>query len=618
MKEKQRQPQPDGAIISNLRYAYGMLFREYPITRLLLPLTVLVSVLFPLTGNLLPAMIVAMLEKQNLAGFAAAVAAVGMVMLLLKWGQNVLNQNLAYYTMECRNRTLTMQYYKKITTTGYQNIEPHAKQVERQNAFWAINGDNWGIGQIFSKTPLFLYNLLGLLLYAGFIGSIHPKILMILAAMSLCCLLLERFSYRYQKEHRQQEEELRTQRTMVYRYCSQIENAKDIRMYAIENWFPERLKELNDQTRSIFKNKWGRVKLMDLSNNLFLILRDLTAYGILISQVLENQISLSEFTFSVGIVAGFTTWLTEMIQNFSYLRLASVQMGYMRYYLEMDDGYGEEVSQPVQSQPSGQAPTIEFRDVTFTYPESDRPTIEHLDLTIHAGEKVALVGLNGAGKSTLVKLLAGLYRPDSGEILLDGRPISSIPHEEYFAQIGTVFQEPFLLASTIEENVACCNEAQMDHRRVQQSLERAGLWERVQAMPKGLRTVLYQSGESGVEISGGEAQKIAIARALYKDAPFVILDEPTSALDPISEYEIYSRFDSLVSDKTSVYISHRMSSCRFCNTIAVFEKGGICEIGSHEQLMAKQGRYYQMWQAQAKYYQEEQEMQERFGQQVFA
>ncbi len=131
MKEKQRQSQPDSAIISNLRYAYGMLFREYPITRLLLPLTVLVSVLFPLTGNLLPAMIVAMLEKQNLAGFAAAVAAVGMVMLLLKWGQNVLNQNLAYYTMECRNRTLTMQYYKKITTTGYQNIEPHAKQVER-------------------------------------------------------------------------------------------------------------------------------------------------------------------------------------------------------------------------------------------------------------------------------------------------------------------------------------------------------------------------------------------------------------------------------------------------------------------------------------------------------
>ena len=175
-----------------------------------------------------------------------------------------------------------------------------------------------------------------------------------------------------------------------------------------------------------------------------------------------------------------------------------------------------------------------------------------------------------------------------------------------------------MLASTIEENVACCNGEQMDHRRVQQSLERAGLWERVQAMPKGLRTVLYQSGESGVEISGGEAQKIAIARALYKDAPFVILDEPTSALDPISEYEIYSRFDSLVSDKTSVYISHRMSSCRFCNTIAVFEKGGNCEIGSHEQLMAKQGRYYQMWQAQAKYYQEEQEMQERFGQQVFA
>ena len=604
MKEKQRQPQPDGAIISNLRYAYGMLFREYPITRLLLPLTVLVSVLFPLTGNLLPAMIVAMLEKQNLAGFAAAVAAVGMVMLLLKWGQNVLNQNLAYYTMECRNRTLTMQYYKKITTTGYQNIEPHAKQVERQNAFWAINGDSWGIGQIFSKTPLFLYNLLGLLLYAGFIGSIHPKILVILAAMSLCCLLLERFSYRYQKEHRQQEEELRTQRTMVYRYCSQIENAKDIRMYAIENWFPERLKELNDQTRSIFKNKWGRVKLMDLSNNLFLILRDLTAYGILISQVLENQISLSEFTFSVGIVAGFTTWLTEMIKNFSYLRLASVQMGYMRYYLEMDDGYGEEVSQPVQSQPSGQAPTIEFQDVTFTYPESDRPTIEHLDLTIHAGEKVALVGLNGAGKSTLVKLLAGLYRPDSGEILLDGRPISSIPHEEYFAQIGTVFQEPFLLASTIEENVACCNGEQMDHRRVQQSLERAGLWERVQAMPNGVKShyskELYSDGES---LSGGEVQKLMLARALYEDAPVMVLDEPTAALDPLAEADLYERYNSLIGGKTSVFISHRLSSTQFCDRVVYLENGKILEDGTHQQLMQQGGQYAKMFEYQAYYYQ---------------
>ena len=179
------------------------------------------------------------------------------------------------------------------------------------------------------------------------------------------------------------------------------------------------------------------------------------------------------------------TWLTEMIQNFSYLRLASVQMGYMRYYLEMDDGYDEEVSQPVQSQPSGQAPTIEFRDVTFTYPESDRPTIEHLDLTIHAGEKVALVGLNGAGKKhagqAACRLVpTGQRRNPAGRqthLLHSARGI--------FCTDWHRVQEPFLLASTIEENVACCNGEQMDHRRVQQSLERAGLWGQVQAMPNG-------------------------------------------------------------------------------------------------------------------------------------
>ena len=594
MKEKQRQPQPDGAIISNLRYAYGMLFREYPITRLLLPLTVLVSVLFPLTGNLLPAMIVAMLEKQNLAGFAAAVAAVGMVMLLLKWGQNVLNQNLAYYTMECRNRTLTMQYYKKITTTGYQNIEPHAKQVERQNAFWAINGDNWGIGQIFSKTPLFLYNLLGLLLYAGFIGSIHPKILVILAAMSLCCLLLERFSYRYQKEHRQQEEELRTQRTMVYRYCSQIENAKDIRMYAIENWFPERLKELNDQTRSIFKNKWGRVKLMDLSNNLFLILRDLTAYGILISQVLENQISLSEFTFSVGIVAGFTTWLTEMIQNFSYLRLASVQMGYMRYYLEMDDGYGEEVSQPVQSQPSGQAPTIEFRDVTFTYPESDRPTIEHLDLTIHAGEKVALVGLNGAGKSTLVNLVCRFFEPTGGRVLIDGRDVRERSQLWLHSHIGYVLQSPHLFSGTIRENIRYGRPEATDEEVYEAA--KAVSADRVAAkLEQGYDTDV---GECGDRLSTGEKQLISFARAVIAKPKIFVLDEATSSVDTETEMLIQKATHTLMQGTTSFVIAHRLSTIRQADVILVIDHGKIVEQGTHESLLKANGVYASLYHTQ--------------------
>ena len=601
MKQTQTMPKRYTSIWQNIVYAYRLLFKSSPIAILAVPAMVALSVLLPVIQNVLPALIVAMIEQGSIRRFLLALAGAGVLFAGAKWLQNSLQQKNLVYAQKCRMEAIT-RFYRKYATTSYQNVEPHSKQVDFQNAFSALNGDNWGIGQFFRKTPLFVYNLIGLVLYAGFLTAIDVKILLILIAMTVSCLVFERVSYRYQQRSRPEEGACKQDTFLLRNYCCGIENAKDIRLYGIENWFPKRMKQVYDRRIRINANIWGRMKLMDISNAVFLVARDIVAYGLLIRQVLAGQLSVAEFTFFIGIISGFTAWLTEMVTNFSYLRKAAIQQGYLRAYMEMDDclmqGSGEELA------PLSCPPSIEFRDVTFTYPETDKPVLEHLNLTIRPGQKIALVGANGAGKTTLVKLLTGLYRPDSGEILLGGRNIESYSQEEYFDLIGTVFQEPFLMAFSIEENVACCDEQQADHQRVCRCLQRAGLWERIERLPKGVKTPyskeLYEDGES---FSGGEAQRLMLARALYKDAPVMVLDEPTAALDPLAEAQMYAQYNDLTANKTSIFISHRLSSTQFCDRVLYLEGGKIVEDGTHQQLMALGGSYAKMFAYQAYYYQ---------------
>lgn len=247
---------------------------------------------------------------------------------------------------------------------------------------------------------------------------------------------------------------------------------------------------------------------------------------------------------------------------------------------------------------------VEFRDVSFRYPDSEAWALRHVNLKFQVGSRLAVVGENGSGKSTFIKLLCRLYDPTEGEILLNGIDIRKYQYPDYIALFSVVFQDFHLLALPLGQNVA--GRTQYDRERVAQCLTQAGVMDRVEKMDRGLDTYLYKDLEKkGVEVSGGEAQKIAIARALYKDAPFIILDEPTAALDPIAEAEVYSKFDQIAGDKTAVYISHRLSSCKFCDDIVVFDHGHIVQQGSHQQLVEAEGVYAQLWQAQAQYYQKQ-------------
>ncbi len=311
---------------------------------------------------------------------------------------------------------------------------------------------------------------------------------------------------------------------------------------------------------------------------------------------------VGSITQYVGAITRLCSGLSDLLGLFGQLPFNAQYLKDIRVFMEIpNDMYRG--SLPTEKRDDREY-LVEFRDVSFKYPGSDVWALRHVNMKFKVGSRLAVVGMNGSGKTTFIKLLCRLYDPTEGQILLNGIDIRKYKYDDYMNVFSVVFQDFHLLALPLGQNVAVG--ATYDRERVIDCLERAGFGEKLAAMPKGLDTYLYKElDENGVDVSGGEAQKIAIARALYKDAPFIILDEPTAALDPIAEAEIYSKFNDIAGDKTAIYISHRLSSCKFCDEIAVFHEGAVIQQGTHETLVTDtKGKYYELWNAQAQYYTE--------------
>ena len=338
--------------------------------------------------------------------------------------------------------------------------------------------------------------------------------------------------------------------------------------------------------------------ITDGKNALLSLLSNFAAYLVIGARALYGVLPIGD----VLLYAGSVTRAMSDLQTF--LATGS-EFDYINSYLSTYEDFIAQPSMaydgtlPIEKRDDGQY-EFAFHDVSFSYPGTNIPVLEHVTLSFAVGEKTALVGHNGAGKTTLIKLLCRLYEPTSGYITLNGIDIRKYSYKEYTQAFSVVFQDFHLFSLPLDENIAAGTE--IDEAALQSSLAKVGLTGRVQQLPQGVRTRLYNNNGSGVDLSGGEAQRTAIARALYKDAPFVILDEPTAALDPIAEAEIYEQFSQMTAGKTAVYISHRMSSCKFCDRIIVLDHGRIAEDGTHDTLLANHGIYANLYETQAQYY----------------
>ena len=339
-----------------------------------------------------------------------------------------------------------------------------------------------------------------------------------------------------------------------------------------------------------------------------ILIRDGAAYTFLVYLLVQGRISLGNFVLVFAAVGTFASWVSGIILQTSELLRSSSEMSDLRAFIELPDksNTGKGAALPNLSS----APGIKLMNVGYTYPNANEPALKNISIEIKPGERIAVVGANGAGKTTLVKLICGLYQPTEGRIILGDVDISEYNMDEYFTLFSAVFQDIHLITTDIAGNVSQRTPETTDYRKVNESLRLSGLYDKVQTLPEKEKTLLVkQVNEDAVELSGGEKQKLALARAIYKNAPVVILDEPTAALDPIAENEVYQKYAKLTEGKTSVYISHRLASTRFCDRILFLDGHTIAEEGTHDELGQYGGKYAEMFAVQASYYAQKKEMQ---------
>lgn len=526
---------------------------------------------------------------------------------LLYLGSRGLSQGLVYYndmTMNKERQNVVFRLFLKSLRIDYTYTESE----EGRNAFRkAVGVQNNGDASASSHFVFLIRSLMGtvitFVLYSAVLGSLNLWMVLILLALAAAGYLLDLRENRYHNSLRQEEAVNDKHYFYMKSAMGDASAAKDIRIFGMGAWLRERMDRVMETTERIARKKalwiwkngfWGR------SLNL---IRDLGAYAYLTFMAVTGDMTVSDFVLYFGAITGFSGFVRQAASGLAGLRQASDETDCVRNYLErpeedMDRGnrHIDELVRPV---------SVEFRDVSFSYHTGEKRTevFSGLNLKIRPGEKLALLGVNGAGKSTLVKLLCGFYEPEKGEILLNGINAAEFPRAERYSLFSVVFQEAFFPPVRVDEGIVLKEAESIDPDRLRQALEKAGMWEVFQE--KGITPDRYMGKmkTDGVELSGGQNQRLLLARALYQDGSILILDEPTAALDPVAESQVYQSYQEFSRGRTSIFISHRLASTGFSDRIVLLEGGKIVETGSHRELMEKNGRYAEMFRLQSSYYQ---------------
>lgn len=592
-------------LLSNIIYLYKNLFHSNKLIILWLPVHMLCEILAPLLLVVIPAAAIDIITKgTKIQDFVMVLGGLTIVNMLILFLKEYLGQRINMENTFMRVNKFAIENCYQVFTTDYINVEPEEKQKIIKKALNAISSNWVGIELLLKNTPVLVVNIVGLIVYGSMIYILDYKIILIFLLMLLSNFGLSKLARNFEERKKEIYINYEKQINYLYENSTTLANGKDVRIYRMENWFYKLFSELIKKRVFWTKKIEFMYFLPALSDNLILLIRDILAYSLLIYKVIGGGIGAAEFALYIGVIGGFSNWLNMAVVAYSNLKRANMGVIDFREYQDIDTVFNYGRGKMLPDNKSFPL-TIELKNVSFCYPNAAKNTLSNISLKIEVGSKLALVGINGAGKTTLVKLLCGLYYPTEGEILINGVPIQEFNIIEYYSLIGAVFQDMEYLAFSIAKNVAACEEKYIDYKRVRKCLELAGLKEKIESLKYKEKTFLSQNmNHEGILLSGGEMQKLMLARALYKDAPIMILDEPTAALDPIAESELYEKYNNLTKEKTSMFISHRLSSTKFCDRIIFLENGRILEDGNHMELLNKQGKYAHMYQIQSHYYKE--------------
>jgi ATP-binding cassette subfamily B protein len=508
-----------------------------------------------------------------------------------------------------------MYFSEKIMSMDYEKIENRdihllyeKIKVENQTGYNAYYLHTFIAGNIENITSIILSAVLTFSLFANKNISAVSKLIMLALIFSVIFVNYFSANRRSKIEAKAYESyaPLNATGNFYGDYLLNYNTGKDTRLYGLEKSLLSTIKNFFDSIKDIGTETNRNTLKYSVLESISSDILQAAAYIFITLACIAGHVLIGDIIMYVSCITRFITSVGFTVRHSQFL---ITNNKYLEHYFEFLDipskMYKGTIS--VEKRDDNEY-EIEFRNVSFKYPGADTYALKNFNLKFNIGQRMAVVGMNGSGKTTMIKLLCRLYDPTEGIITLNGVDIKKYNYDEYMAIFSVVFQDFKLFSFSLGQNVAAS--VDYDREKVEQTLSKSGFESRLDNMPKGIETYLYKDfEEDGVEISGGEAQKIALARALYKDAPFIVLDEPTAALDPIAEFEIYSKFNEIVGDKTAIYISHRLSSCRFCNDIAVFHEGELIQRGSHDTLIADEsGKYYELWNAQAQYYTENSEL----------
>lgn len=601
-KKRERPLKPKYNMWQNAGYMVRLAWkvREKKVLFISLAIALLTVALNLIQLYVVPVILSAVERRVPVGELALVIGAFVGGLMLVSAAKRYAEENVMFGRITVRCKIINL-INKKAATTSYPNLGDDRFEKLLSKAWESTCANASASEAVWTTLTDLTGSAVGFAVYLFLFSNVQPLLMLAVIATTAVSYFVSLRLNDYRYRHR--EEEADCERRMEYfsRRASRLESAKDIRIFGLRPW----LEELNDKAIGAYVAfheraegvcLWG--KIVDL---VLTFVRNGAAYALLISLVLDGTLDVAGFVLFFTAVGGFTEWVTGILGGLNKLHRQSLDLCALRECLEFPEPFLFEEGKPVRA---GEGAEIVLSNVSFRYPNAEKDVLHGIDLTLHRGGKLAIVGLNGAGKTTLVKLMCGFLDPTEGKVLFNGEDVRTLNRREYYGQFSAVFQQFSLLAGSVAANVAQSEEA-IDMARVVSCVGKAGLKEKIESLPEGYETKLNREVyEDAVMLSGGETQRLMLARALYKDAPCILLDEPTAALDPIAEADVYAKYHEMTKDRSSVYISHRLASTRFCDRIVLIADGKIAEEGTHEELMKRGGRYAQLFEVQSKYYRE--------------
>ena len=601
-KVKEKKEKPKYNLFQNTAYAFKNIWDSGQKMIVVAEIAKIpVSIILTIIGLYTPKIILDRLEfsdtMQEMIAVIVALLAVTMVFNLINnyigAKQNMLEHRMIGYYLMLGN--------KKYLETDYEHLEEPKFQDICGKSSEGMSNNHTPAMHLPDNFANLIINILSFIFFAGVISALNPLILLLLCATVLINYIVLKAIQNY--EHKIKDKRAAIDRKVWYMsgLSQQLHQGKDIRLYGMAEWFHHMAEIFMGERNNMAKDveyKYFGAALLDF---LIVFLRDGGAYIYLIYKAVAGEINAGDFVLYFGAIGQFSGWLRWVIDTWLNLHKATLQFCDMRQYFEYPNktNHGEGIKLPENFD----GLSIELKNVSYKYPKAESPTIKNVSLKIAAGEKVAFVGLNGAGKTTIVKLICGMYAPTEGEIMVNGHRVDEYNIHDYHSLFSAVFQKFRFLPISILQNISIVPKDETDMKKLEKCVELSGLTDKLNTLENGIDTPLIKEiNPGGTELSGGEQQKLMLARAIYKDAPILILDEPTAALDPIAENDMYIKYNDIAKNKTSVFISHRLASTRFCDRIVLISEGEIAETGTHDELVKKNGKYAELFEIQSHYY----------------